>query len=417
MKILVLGSTYPRWENDTEPAFVHYLAKHCGSRDSIDVLAPHTQGAKKTENLDGIPVYRFQYFIQRWQKIAYDGGIGANLKRYRYNYLILPLFFLSQIFSILKLQRRNQYQLIHAHWIIPQGFSAAICKLLLGKKAPKLLITSHGGDLFSFNGRLSSKLKRWILSKADHITVVSTTMKDHMQGWENPPSCPITVQSMGVDLKNLFTTQGSKWADRKGLIFIGRLVDKKGLEFLVRALPQVLTQHNNINLTIVGDGPLKPSLQALCQKLNISNSVRFIGAVKNEAIPALLRQHKIAVFPSIVTDSGDQEGLGLTIIEAMGCGCLAICSDLKAIEDIIADKKNGFLFPQKDSNKLAAVINSQLNNTNIEQIAQQGNLDVLKEFDWNKSGNGYSFIYYKLTGKTVRSSYDRGKTAGSQSCD
>lgn len=399
MKILVLGSTYPRWENDTEPAFVHYLAKHCSDRDSIDVLAPHIQGAKKTEVLDGIPVYRFQYFIQRWQKIAYNGGISANLKRHRYNYLVLPLFFLSQIISILKLHRRKQYQVIHAHWIIPQGLSAAICKLLLGKKAPKLLITSHGGDLFSFNGRISSILKRWILSKADHISVVSTTMKDHIRQWDNPPSCPITVQSMGVDLKNLFTPGDIKWQDRQGLIFIGRLVDKKGLEFLIKALPKILEQRADTQLTIVGDGPLKPNLQELCQKLNIANNVDFVGAVKNDTIPALLRRHKIAVFPSIITDDGDQEGLGLTIIEAMGCGCLTICSDLKAIEDIIDDKKNGFLFPQKNSDRLAGIIKTLLDSSYSKEIALQGSLDVNDKFDWSSTADGYSILYRLLRQK------------------
>ena len=139
-KVLVLTSTFPRWINDSEPAFVEYLSLQLAKRHQVHILAPHTKGAMEHEvwpeqqkdnnkNLPTIEVFRFRYFPESGQTLAYNGGIMANLDRNPFKYGLVPLFMLSQLFWIMRLHRQHQYDVIHAHWIIPQGLLSVLFNL------------------------------------------------------------------------------------------------------------------------------------------------------------------------------------------------------------------------------------------------------------------------------------------------
>jgi len=143
--ILVLTSTFPRWANDTDPPFVMELSRRLVKENiKIDILAPHAEGAKQKETMHGMTIYRYRYFFSKWERLAYAGGILANLKKNKLLYFLVPLFSISQIISILKLIKKNNYDLIHAHWLIPQGLLAVLVSRIFDKECPKILCTSHG---------------------------------------------------------------------------------------------------------------------------------------------------------------------------------------------------------------------------------------------------------------------------------
>ena len=126
MNILVLTSTYSRWKNDTEPKFVDYLCQSLAKENTVHVIAPHARNAATEELLDGIKVFRFRYFLEPWQTLAYDGGILPNLKEKPLRFLLIPFFLASQWLLAVRLLRRHHYDIIHAHWIIPQGLVAIL---------------------------------------------------------------------------------------------------------------------------------------------------------------------------------------------------------------------------------------------------------------------------------------------------
>lgn len=396
MKVLTLASTYPRWENDTEPMFVHNLAVELKNPHDIFALTPHTPNSKREELIDGIKVFRFKYAPTSWQNIAYDGGINSKLKKNKLNYLALPFFFIFQIYAILKLHKKYNFDLIHAHWIIPQGMCALIARHLMKGNKPKIIVTSHGGDLFSLQGGALTRIKKMVLRNSDKITVVSKTMKDLIDNWSIVPPTKISVYPMSVDLTKRFTPGDLSWNARSNLIYTGRLAEKKGVEFLINAMKSIVTASPEVKLTIIGDGPLKDDLIDLTNKLNLTSNITFLGAIENAQIPALLQKAKIAIFPSIITSDGDQEGLGLTIIEAMGCGCLAICSDLEAIKDIVESGHTGYLFPQKSSSELSALVLRTLRSDQSASIAYKGSLYVKDQFDKTVCRKNYSELYLSL---------------------
>ena len=120
--ILILTSTYPRWQNDTEPPFVHLLCKELSRDYRIIVLAPHFPMARTHEVMDHIIIHRFRYFISSKELLAYNGGIIQSLKRNRLKYFLIPFFVVSQFVNTLLLCKKYDIDLIHAHWIIPQAY-------------------------------------------------------------------------------------------------------------------------------------------------------------------------------------------------------------------------------------------------------------------------------------------------------
>ena len=236
-KLLVTASTFPRWSGDTEPGFVASLAFEQAESFDVVVLAPHCKGAAREERLSrngrSVDVRRFRYCFDACETLAYDGGMLSRVRRNPLRLLLLPAFLIAQMWAVAKLDREHRFAALHAHWIIPQGIVAAMLSAL-SRRTPPLLVTSHGGDLYALRGRLLAWLKRWVLRRADAITVVSNAMREDCARHGVAPE-RIVVQSMGVDLDETFTP-GEQRDGRDGLVFVGRLVEKKGVSYLIEAM-------------------------------------------------------------------------------------------------------------------------------------------------------------------------------------
>ncbi len=348
----------------------------------------------ESEKKNNITVHRFRYFLPAFQTLAYEGGILANLKRNKLNYLLIPLFILFQLLSLYRLNKKIKYDVVHAHWIIPQGLTAVLARTISNHKY-KLLVTSHGGDLFALKGNLFRLIKSWIIQHADHITVVSEAMKSYCEKLDIDKN-KITVCSMGVDLQFAFVKQ-VPFKNRDGLIFVGRLVEKKGVRYLIEAMVLVSKRLPSIELVIVGDGPDRNYLESLVTDRKLQQHISFVGSVSNHQVPAYLNKAKIAVMPSVIASDGDQEGLGLVAVEAMGCGCVVVASDLPAVRDVIIDGNTGIMATPASSESLAeAIIKLTADDNLAENIADQGREYVLKKYDWQHIGNKYQDIIDNL---------------------
>ncbi|WP_018868620.1 MULTISPECIES: glycosyltransferase [unclassified Thioalkalivibrio] len=407
-RVLMTTSTLPRWEGDTEPRFVLDLARSLDAQCDVELLAPHAPGAARRETLEGVAVSRFRYWIPAWQAAAYEGGMVQRLRRRPWRVLQLPIFLLSQTLAIARrLRRKSDVDLIHAHWIVPQGLAAIIGRALAGKPDVPILCTSHGGDLFGLQKGWMQRLKRWIVSRCDATTVVSEAMVAPMQtlGSRHPPE----VIPMGTDLQGLFTPGGKTSTRREPnhLIFVGRLVEKKGVHVLLDALA-MFDADKRPDLDIVGEGPLRPALEERVRKLGIEPSVRFVGAIPHSRLPEYYRRASVAVFPFVQASDGDQEGFGLVMVEAMGCGCAVIASDLPAVRQVIPTTEHAVLSPPFDHQALFEQIRRTLEDPEHRaQIALQGRRFVLERFDRDVTRDAFACLYQTLaspgTNKTSHS--------------
>jgi len=395
-RILVLTSTFPRWENDTEPAFIFELSRRLSDKFEITVLSPRAPGSKKREDMAGLRVVRFPYFFSQWGKLAmHGGGILNQLKTNPAYYLMVLFFLLGQLLAIIRLVRNERFDLIHAHWLVSQGFIAAFSLLITRQKIP-LLCTSHGGDLFALKGKGLQRLKRWVMDKSAALTVVSKAMKKTVVDMGILPD-KVEVIPMGVDLKGLFTPDPRVPRKTDELLFVGRLVEKKGVQFLLEAMPAVLKKHSTVRLILAGSGPMEQELRQQAQRLQISDRVSFLGMVSQTELPAMYRKATLAIFPFIVAKSGDQEGFGLVQVEAMGCECPIIAGDLPAIHDIVIHEENGLIVESGNIRALADAIIQTLDDKDLRlKLAEKARMQVMERFDWEVIAGKYGKIYQAL---------------------
>ena len=150
-KLLVTASTFPRWENDTEPRFVLDLCTHMTDDFDVTVLAPAAVGAADKEVIEGVKVIRYHYFpIHKWETLCYPGAIVPRIKEKKVRVLLVPFLFIGLYFHLLKLM--PEYDVVHAHWLIPQGIVQSFFK-------KPYIVTGHGGDVTSLNSGIIKKLK------------------------------------------------------------------------------------------------------------------------------------------------------------------------------------------------------------------------------------------------------------------
>ena len=387
--LLVLASTYPRWPADPEPGFVHELSRRLTERYRVIVLCPHAPGAKPRETMDGVEVVRYRYAPERWETLVNDGGIVTNLKRARWKLLLVPGFVLGQAWAAWRLMRCERVDVIHAHWLIPQGLIAALLPWLPGRRV-SYVVTSHGADLYALKGRLLDGIKRFVARRAAAATVVSSAMRERLATL-GVPAAHIHVLPMGVDLSERFTPDPSVPRSQHEILFVGRLVEKKGLRHLIAALPQVLEGVPDAFLTIVGFGPEEAALRQQVHTLGLQAKVHFLGAVAQTRLPALYRRAALFVAPFVQAESGDQEGLPVALMEAVACGCPVVAGDVAGIEDLLGRMKPYICVDARNADMLASCICSRLIDSSTAGLHAQAVLEeASRRVDWNRIAAGYA---------------------------
>ncbi|WP_081500754.1 glycosyltransferase [Dyella japonica] len=385
-KLLVLASTYPRWRGDHEPGFVHELCRRMRHRFDITVLTSHARGARAEEIIDGVRVVRYRYAPVALETLVYGGGIASNLRRSAWKYGLVPTFLLAQYLRARALVRKERIDAIHAHWLIPQGSIATALGRRLGIP---VIVTSHGGDLYGLRGNTLRQWKREVAAAAAAMTVVSSAMalEARAQGLQSSRLC---VLPMGVDLKGKFVPDEGVERRTDELLFVGRLVPKKGLRYLLDAMPLIVTQRPGVMLTIAGFGPEEAALRAQASRLGLEAHVTFLGAVPQDGLPALYRRASLLVAPFVRDEGGDQEGLPVVLMEAIGCGCPVVAGRVLGVEDLLGPYHAQLSVEARDPLALMHAIVDQLNYP-TEALARARELReaALGFIDWDCIAGGY----------------------------
>lgn len=380
-KLLVTASTFPRWEGDTEPRFVLDLASHMTDEYDVTALVPAAPGAKDTEILDGVNVIRYHYFpIHKWETLCYPGAIVPRIKEKKIRVLLVPFLFFSLYFHLLRLMPK--FDLVHAHWLIPQGIVQSFFK-------KPYIVTGHGGDVTSLNKGIMKKLKVRCLKRASKVTVVSEYLKGVVEDLADHNIETPMVCSMGVDTskfgrqyrKENFFGQGEK----KVILFVGRLAEKKGVTYLIEVMKSV-----DAVLIIAGDGPLHDELVE--QAKEQGDKIKFIGSKTHDELKTIYASADIFVAPSVTAKDGDKEGLGLVMLEAMASGLPIIANKSGGIVEVIEDRKTGLLCEEKNVGQLVENINELLDDEELAKTLIENSKNVLDKYNYNTIAGKYKKI-------------------------
>ncbi len=404
LRVLVLATTFPRWENDTEPRFIFDLTKQLAEKVSLRVLAPHAPGAKMEEEIEGVRILRFPYFFpKRLQMLCYEGGILPKLKTKWLARLQLPFFLVAQCFHIWLTVRKYKINFIHCHWIIPQGFFVALLNAF--SNIPYLL-TAHGGDVYSFRKNLFIRLcSNYALKRAKQCTVNSGPTGQAVHSIR--ANAPLQVIPMGVDTR-LFQPEKNNQKIKEHLniqdsflLAVGRFAEKKGFKYLIQAMPRILEKKPQVKLVIVGFGPQKEELQRLIKELNLENSILLPGSKTGDELAQYFATADIFIGPSVVTQSGDTEGQGVVFLEAMASGTAVIASDVGGVRDVVRDMETGLLMPSKNPEAIAEKTLLLLENQELRNnLAMNGLRLAKKEYSWETIAERFLKTYGQIISTT-----------------
>ncbi|QSX40439.1 glycosyltransferase family 4 protein [Shewanella cyperi] len=359
-RILLVSSNYPRWQGDSTTPFIHHLARDLIALGwEVDVLAPHAPQAAMAEQLDGVTVKRFRYlWPERWESVCYQGGALMNLQRNKLNYLKLPALVLFEWLAIIKCLMRGNYDLLHSHWILPQGFTGVLAAKLF--RVPHV-ITVHGSDAFALKGRIMEIFKAFTLNNADLVTVNSHATRRQVQtisrALPEPQLIPMGISISSIDpqvqaeLRNRY-----RIAEGPLLIFVGRLVKQKGAEDMLRALAALKYKGINASLMVVGDGPEYDALRLLATTLAVAERTHFTGWIAPNSVANYMAAADIFVGPSRQTADGATEAQGLTFIEAMHAGTPVIATAVGGITDLVQHEVTGLLVPEASPDDIVSSI-------------------------------------------------------------
>lgn len=406
-KICILTSGFPRYKGDLSGNFVLSLAKELIKQGmKVFVLAPHAPRTKRSEKLDGIEVYRFSYFLpSTLQKVCYGSGVASNIRYSLLAKLQLPLFFFSQLFSLIWFIKKKKIDIVNSHWMVTQGLNGAWVRKFLGIRH---VTTVHSAGLFALKRfPLGKYVARFIVRNSDRIITVSSFIRwnlDELMGYDTKA----TVCPMGIDTNAFVPKDQAKLKEKYGvksehiLLFAGRLIEVKGLEYLIEAMKTVSNELPDLKLLIAGAGNLERQLKNKVRKSNLSSYVSFLGDVKHQNLIDYYNICDLVILPSIIDRYGQTESLGVVILEAMSCGKPVIASNVGALPEIVKDGYNGALVNPGNAVDLASKIIKILKGTG-KNLLENNARRTAEQYSWSNIGKKHLEII--LNGKTINNNY------------
>jgi colanic acid/amylovoran biosynthesis glycosyltransferase len=208
----------------------------------------------------------------------------------------------------------------------------------------------------------------------------------------------IVVHGSGIDCsKFFFTPRHLQPQSYIKIATTGRLVEKKGIEYSIRAIAKLASVNPNIEYNIIGDGPLKENLQQLIHELNVIKNIHLLGQKNQQEIIEILERSHIFVAPSITASDGNQDAPINVLKEAMAMGLPVVSTYHGGIPELVEDGVSGFLVPERDVNALAEKLGYLIEHPEIwPQMGQAGRAAVEKHFDMQKLNDELVEIYQQL---------------------
>lgn len=380
MKVCLLSSSFPRFEGDFSGIFVYRLGEHLAQLGcEVVALVPHEYALPHQEKMGQINVYRFPYFFPRsLQRLSYGAGIATNIKHSQLARLQLPMYALSQLIALIWLKRWLQVDVINSHWIVPQGINTALLHKWV--HLPHVC-TIHAAGLFALERIVGGKrLARFVIQNSDHLFTVSSYIKNRLETLAEQKT-NAEVLPMGIQVNQFATPVTFCPSAAPTLLFVGRLVEKKGVQYLIEAMPHVIREFPHVKLVLVGDGPLLQKLNNQISKLNLKHHTQLLGRKSTEEMPAIYKQASIVVVPSIIDQSGETEGMPVVVLEALAAGKPVVGSDVSGIPDLVKDGVNGFLAKPKSPESLADCIKHALTRLSSGEL-QKNAQATAAHYDW-----------------------------------
>ncbi|MGB3459366.1 MAG: glycosyltransferase family 4 protein [Halobacteriota archaeon] len=330
----------------------HEISKWQGNHGcDVTVYTLKSGGEPTQEFRDGYKIVRFRPMIK----------IMGNS--------IAPMFFFKLIHNV------DDFDIIHAHSHL--FFTTNVCSLIRKIRFIPLVITTHGliGQTapYWFSNLYLSSIGKFTLKCADRIISYTESERKKLTNLGIDKNKIIVIPN-GVDTK-LFSTIKKQERNSNQILWIGRFVPGKGVEYLIDAFNILIKEYPNLKLIMIGKGPLKGNIEQKIQNLNLRKNITIMNFVPNSNLPKIYQNSDVFVLPSI------NEGVPRTILEAMACGLPIVCTALPQLINIV--EGCGFLVPLRDPQALADAIFRIISDKELAQkLGENGRKKVVENYSW-----------------------------------
>ncbi|NQW02892.1 MAG: glycosyltransferase [Acidobacteria bacterium] len=385
--VVMVATSYPRFPGDGVGSFMEPIAKSVAALGhEVHMVAPWHPAITRGRVEDGVFFHFFKYApVASLNVFGYAGGLRADTDVRATAWAVAPAAVAAGWFKAWRVAHKRRATVMHGHWVIPGGVIAAAA----ARRLP-LALSLHGSDVFVAERHpLIGALARRVFERAGAVTACSDDLHHRAIALGADPTRTETVP-YGVDTTR-FAPDPSARADIRTtfalgegpLLFTGgRLVSKKGFEYLIDALRQIHPTLPGLQLVIAGDGDLAASLRARASGL----PVRFVGAQSQDMVARFNAAADIVVVPSVRDDAGNVDGLPNFALEALASATPVVATIAGGLPQAITDGDNGLLVPERDAGALAAALTRLLASPDTgHTLGASARARVLADHSWTKT--------------------------------
>jgi glycosyltransferase involved in cell wall biosynthesis len=364
VRVLMITTSYPKFSGDvTAPVIEKVVFELAGRGHAVDLVLPRHPDLELSGRDRGLPVRFFPFYAGSGR--GYAWGYASSMRADRglrpRAVVMAPVAFLSGVATVRRLVASDHYDVIHAHWVLPNGPIAALAAA--PSRRPPLVVSLHGSDIFvAERSAVLATIARWTFRRTSWVAACASDLARRAVLLGASPERVVTLLH-GVDVADLAGGDPAAWRQRAGagegeflVVALGRLVAKKGFSYLLQAAAILGAGGVPLRVAIGGSGDLAADLEAQARDLSCRDRVCFLGDVPHGEVGPLLRAADAVAVPSVRDDRGNVDGLPNVLLEAMAVGRPIVSTDVAGIPDVIADGENGLLVPPGSAAALAEAL-------------------------------------------------------------
>lgn len=399
MKLLVLTHNYPRFAGDFSGVFIEALSEAMqAAGHQVTVLTPHDARFARPPGDHQVDLRTYRYaWPASLEILGYMRSTKADRALQPTSILLAPLFFIAGTLATLRLARRLRPDVIHAHWLLPNGFLGAVASRRLGIP---LVVSLPGSDvLVSGMNPLFRSMARFAMRQAAAITTNSEDLREAAIDLGADPA-RFSLIIYGVDPAAIAPDDAPRAGLRRRwripeeaplVLAVGRLVPKKGFAVLLRAAAQF---EPAIHTLIVGDGAQRAELEGLAGQSGAARRIHFVGNVPRHELTGYYNMADIFAMPSVRLPV---DGLNVSVVEAMACGLPVVASDVGGNTLVVRDGDNGLLVGEGQVSALAQAINRLAAHPEERQrMGWRSRQRAVQEFSWQGIAATYTELFNRL---------------------